>query len=303
MLYAYLIASRAERDRAGAPVDFSEIADRDPRLEERVRDWAYAISFGGHTDKEEDEYALKAVAWLRRHPGAGTEKGRRKAVEGVLLMQAHRPDEAQRAFKDAQGILGEDEEVQRGLAICHLAAGQFDRAMTDLGSAAVPERPLALAASGRIREAYEALPGKRDISSGAGAGATAEAVTMRIMDRLASEIESDPAVRRVVSLEFGRRIQKVASDVEFELAFGWNFSVEDDTAISPRIEFEPVQSMKFGLADVLPKDPLSLLAQVQSSIDSSSGENANPEDAEQLAAFGKRLSSLVREAVSEDAGK
>jgi hypothetical protein len=303
VLYAYVVASRAERDHAGAPVDFSEIADRDPRLEERTRDWAYAITLGGRTSKEGEEPLLKAVGWLRRHPGAGTEKGRRKAVEGVLLTRADRLDEARRAFEEAQGILGEDEEVRRGLAIGHLAAGQFDRAMTDLGSAAVPERPLALAASGRIREAYEALHGKRDFSSYAGAGATAEAVTMRIMDRLASEIESDPAARRVVSLEFGRRIQKVASDLEFEWRFAWILSAKGNPATSWGTEFEPVQSMNFGVADVLPKDPLSLLALVQSSIDSSSGDNANPEDAEHLAAFVKRLSSLVREAVSEDAGK
>ncbi len=95
----------AGRARARALTDLSKIADRDPRLEERAREWAHAIGVTA-PDGKEDEYALKAVDWRMPRPGAETERGRRKVLEGILLMRAYHPEEAERVSRGAEAVLG-----------------------------------------------------------------------------------------------------------------------------------------------------------------------------------------------------
>jgi hypothetical protein len=279
VLYAAVSKSCAKRDRAGNPIDLSEIANSDPRLEERVRDWAYAISA---EEAEADVGYPKALDWLKRHPGSGTEKGRRKALEGILLIGAHRLDDAQSTFKEAEAILGADNEVLTGLALGHLAAGQFDRALTVLGSAAVPERPLALAASGHIKDAFQALSSEGDISPAGGNQAGDQAAMKRIMDSLVLEIEKDEIIRKALSLEFGRQIQKAASNLSFKFTFNWSFHNDANSATG--FEFQQQQSFKFFLGYRLPEDPLSLLTVIQS-LASAAGANATPWYHEHLSDF------------------
>ncbi len=303
ILYEVLSQSCEGTAHAADPSRLMDLAARDPRLEERVRDWACTISMAGSHDGSMDPTSLlNAVEWLRRHPGTGIEAGPRRALEGTLLTRAHRLDEAERAFTEAEAILGTDQDVQQGLAICHLAAGQFERALTDVGDAAIPERPLLLASAGRIRDAYQVLNSAHDSPSAGGTRTEADHVLTRLLDSVVLEIEKDETVRRALTSEIRRRTQEAASNLMFSAEFGFRAQPGSDAGAAEGIQVVPTQSIRVYLDYALPSDALAVLSLIQS-VASSPGGTAGSPDAEHLAAFVERLSSFVRDAVSDEARK
>lgn len=143
---------------------------------------------------------------------------------------------------------------------------------------------------------------KHHNSPGGSFEAATESAATQTVDRLVLEIENDRVVRSDVSVELGRRVQRVARVLRYGVAFGSSLSGKSEAATSAGVEFKPLQSMTMSLSDVLAKDHPSLPALVLSMADSP-GEEASPEDAGHVAAFVKWLSSLVREEVSDDVRK
>jgi tetratricopeptide (TPR) repeat protein len=287
------------------PEALLSVASGDPRLDSNVSEW---LMMSYEMPPEE------LLDWSRQHPATGKELGRQYLSEAICLHAAGEFDRAEETYRQAFEILEHTWSVEYFRGANLMAAGRFDEAIDVLEITESPQLALALAATGRLREAY-ALLAPRDASEAEGEpdpepedqqdsepdvgelfswliGKVRGADTDRlaaIMDSMAREIEDDEVVLSAVSRRLRREIAD-ASDlsegirVDRGAKWGPDEGIRWITSYSPDVLYE------------LPRDPFALLSFLESLPDSEAATD-EPIAREVVADFVRHLSEVLRDEV------
>jgi hypothetical protein len=193
-----------------------------------------------------------------------------------------------------------------------MAAGRFDEAIGVLEITESPQLALALAATGRLREAYALLapressgtepashsegaedsePDPEELASwlsGVVQGADADRIAA-IMDAMAREIEDDELVSGAVTRRLGREVagaSDLSAGIEITRGIKWGVGegIRWTTSYSPDVSYE------------LPTDPLALLSFLET-LPESEADTDDPIDREVIAEFVRHLSEVLRDEV------
>jgi tRNA A-37 threonylcarbamoyl transferase component Bud32/tetratricopeptide (TPR) repeat protein len=281
------------------------VAAADPRLDKTVADW---LLFASETESIEE-----ILDWSKENRASGAELGRQYLSEGIMLHRNGFFERAEEAYLAAGEILGDDPTLVRFRGTNLMAADRIDEAIDVMEKNAVPELALALAAVGRLREAYRQLaPSESTVADGGAEpvavsqeapGPTVRELTdwimgrmrssdagnlARIMDSMVREIEGDAIVGAAVSRRLRREIAEAAASALIDLHRGFRFGEEEGirwtTSYNPSVSYE------------LPRDPLELLAFLEALPQSEAGTD-DPITREEVALFVRNLSDLLRDEI------
>jgi len=304
LTYAWFHMERGDASLV-EPEALLSVASGDPRLESNVSEWLL-MSYEMPVEELLD--------WSSRHRATGKELGRQYLSEGICLHAAGEFERAEETYLRAFEILEHTWSVSLFRGTNLMTAGRFDEAIDVLEITESPQLALALAATGRLREAYGLLA-PRDASDTEGEpdpepedqedsapepdqlfswllGVVRGADTDRlaaIMDSMAREIEDDELVLSAVSRRLRREVAE-ASDpwegIEVNRGFKWGpgEGIRWKTSYAPEVLYE------------LPRDPLALLSFLETLPESDAGTD-DPIAREVIAAFVRHLSEVLRDEV------
>jgi tetratricopeptide (TPR) repeat protein len=301
-IYGWFHMERGDASLA-EPEALLSVASDDPRLESNVADWLIMAHEGD----------LDAVLeWSGKHRAKGKELGRQYLVEGICLQRAGAFGRAEEAYSRAFEILEQTWSIEYFRGTNLMAAGRFGEAIEVLENTESRHLALALAATGRLRDAYRLLarrdapdtgneadsqPGSLEDSppeelvpflTGLVRSADSDRLAA-VMDSMAREIEDSDVVLGAVSRRLRREVAG-ASDLSegFTIHRGWSFSVEEgvswETSWLPDLPYE------------LPRDPLALLSFLES-LPQSEEDTDQPIAREEVAALTRHLSVVLRDEV------
>jgi tetratricopeptide (TPR) repeat protein len=287
------------------PEALLSVASGDPRLQDNVADWLIMAH-------EMPPDAL--LEWSGKYRATGKELGRQYLVEGICLHRAGEFERAEEAYARAFEILEHTWSVELFRGTNLMAVGRFDEAIEVLETTESHQLALALAATGRLHEAYRLLA-RQEVPDTAGepepqaedledsGPAPEEMISLlvglvrgadsghlaAVMVSMSREIEQAESVLGAVGRRLRREVAE-ASDLSEGIAInrGWRF-VPDE-------EMHWVTSWAPELPYALPRDPLELLAFLEALPQSESGTD-QPVAREEVAALIRHLSVVLRDEI------
>jgi tetratricopeptide (TPR) repeat protein len=287
------------------PEALLSVASGDPRLESNVADWLIMAH-------EMPPEAL--LEWSRNHRATGKELGRQYLVEGICLHVAGEFERAEETYARAFEILERTWSIELFRGTNLMASGRFDEAIEVLETTQSRQLALALAATGRLHEAYRLLA-RREASDTAGepdpqpedeedsAAAPEEMISLRtglvrgadsdhlaaVMGSMAREIEQAEPVLDAIRRRLRREIAEASGpSAEIAINRGWRFEADEEmrwiTSWAPELPYE------------LPRDPLAMLSFLESLPQSEAGTE-QPIAREEVAALIRHLSVVLRDEI------